>query len=645
MAKKNVAFAEQPAAPAGEHHKSLLQAAGVVGMMTILSRILGLWRFRIMGHIFGATGVADAFNFAFIFPNLTRKLFGEGAMTAAFVPVFSRQLAKGEHEAASKTGSVLLCRLAYWLSIFCIALIVLSAAARFVLPYFFVIKPDYILEMKLFEALLPYCVLVNISAALMGLLNSLGHFAMPAFAPVILNALIIAACYCVGGGWFGQAPSEQIWAVAIAVLIGGVLQVLVQIPPALSRGFRFKFHMDTSDKGFQEVMAGFKPVMLLVAVFQINVVLDNVIAQVFIKGSGPVTYLNMGTSIYQLPWSIFSLALGTAALPALSKFWGLDKREEFTKTLLDALRMVFYLAIPCTIGIMILSDDIVRLFYRSGQFMEADVRRTGAVAFYSTAGLIFFSVNAVLARALYAMKDMKTPTTTSFKSVFLNLSLNLLLVNLHKLLPSYACTDLKEGGIALASAISQAWQAWMQARAILKKLGEGKPAKTSRTKEFILRMGMAAVVSVVLGMVAYRWFASRPEWEGFWPLLGSMAFGLAPFWLAGRQYFTAKLNPPQSGGEPGWRYGVKEEAWPEDLKFQFSLYSTILAGAIMGFLVWAVRDSVPPEGRSFTLVAQRALAPVIAGVFIYATASSGLLSREYEELKAAFTLKLKLGKR
>ena len=241
-------------------HRKLLGAAALVGFMTVLSRILGLWRFRLLGGIFGASEVADAFNFAFIFPNLTRRLFGEGAMTSAFVPVFSDRLAKNQHDAANKTGSVLICQLSWWLTAGCVAMILLAGAVRLALPKLFPDQADHgtMLLIQLFQWMLPYLIFINVACVLMGILNSMGHFLMPAFAPVLLNVAMIAAClYALP--YFGHTPEEQIWAVAYAVLIGGVAQLIVQFPPAFARGFRFVFSFDTTDPGYREVINNFKP--------------------------------------------------------------------------------------------------------------------------------------------------------------------------------------------------------------------------------------------------------------------------------------------------------------------------------------------------------------------------------------------------
>lgn len=622
--------AESAPKPEGEDHgRGVLRAAGVVGFMTILSRLTGLWRFRVIGAIFGPTGIADAFYFAFVFPNLTRRLFGEGAMTSAFVPVFSDRLAKGEKDAANKTASVLFWRLSYWLSLGCVAVAMLAGLARFVAPKVTTVRPEDILAIDLFIAMLPYMVFINLAAVLMAILNSLGHFGIPAFAPTILNGLMIAACYF-GLPYFGATADTQVWALAAAVLAGGLLQVLIQFPPAFARGFRLKFSMDTADPGYNEVMSNFKPVLLLVAVFQLNVMIDNIIAMVFVPGDGAVTYLNMGTSVYQLPWSIFSLALGTAALPMLSKLWALNKKDEFVRTLHSALRMSFFLALPCTVGIMLLSEDIVRLLYGTGKFLEGNgepIRRTAGVVMFSSLGLVFFSINSVQARALYAMKDMKTPTSTSAKSVVLNLALNLVFV---------LVTDMKESGIALASTISQAWQTWALTAAVRRQIaGENEAAPDM---DFLKVFAPMILVSAALGIGGYYYFLGRKDWEGFWGFFAAAGGSLIPFWFMSGQYFQSQLKDKPHENDPQLKLGVSEEHWSDRLKFQYSIYTSILASAIMGFVVWAVRNSVPPEGHTAVLVLQRALVPVVVGVVVYCTAAAG--AREYEELKSAFALKL-----
>jgi len=653
-----------PHADADPTNTRVIRNAGIVGLWTIVSRVLGLYRFRLMAHLFGATGVADAFNFAFIFPNLTRRLFGEGLLTSAFVPVFSGMLARGHKDEANKTASVLLCRLFYWLSAGCIAVIAGAEAVRWIWPSIRALSDEDLLLIRMFQVMLPYLVLINVAAVMMAVLNSLGHFFVPAFAPVLLNISIIVACLFVVP-LMGDAPQKTIWAVAIAVLVGGVLQLLVQFPPAFARGFKFNPSADVSDPGYQEVMGNFKPVILMVAVFQLNVMMDNIIARTLISGDGPVTYLNMGTSVYQLPWSIIALALGTVALPLLSHYWAQDKKEKYSSTLTFALRICIFMALPFTVGTMLLSDEIVRLLYGTGKFLENDgepVRRTAGVVLFSSMGLVFFSVNAILARALYAMKDMRTPATTSAKSVVINLALNLLFVaglpllsgsidslretinpeNKTKLSAVAALLklcNLKESGIALASTISAAWQTWMLARALKERMGPSA-AFLPAAAGSVLRFAGYSLVAAATSFFAYDMASRKPDMEGFIGFFAAAFGAIIPFWLISHQHFVSALkDKPHEADIARYRFGVKDEHWSESLRFDHALYTTIVSSAIMGFIVWAARDSLPPEG-SFLPVLQRAVAPVILGVIVYHMAARGFLSREYEELSAAMGRKL-----
>jgi len=655
----------------------MIGSAFVVGLMTLISRLTGLWRFRVMGQFFGASQVADAFNFAFIFPNLTRRLFGEGLLTSVFVPVFSDRLAKGQKDAANRTASILLIRLFYWLSIACVACVAVSMGIRIALGSTLGFTPDQLLKFKLFEALLPYCVLINVAAVLMAILNSLDHFWMPALAPVLLNVLIIAACYF-GLPMFGTVPENQIWAVAIAVLIGGALQLFVQLPPALSLGFKFTATNDANDPGYREVMANFKPVVLMVGVFQANVMLDNLIAQWFIKGDGPVTYMNMGTSVYQMAWAMIALAIGVAALPLLSRHWAQDKKSDFETTLTTALRYAVFASIPCTVGALLLSDDIVRFLYGTGKFLARDgepVHRTSGVVFYSCLGLVFYSVNSILVRALYAMKDMQTPTRTLFHSVLLNLGLNLFFViaapkialALHdtaegwvKLSPddgpaspfnamvrlfkmdAYmavgAFGNLRESGIILASTISTAWQTWALSKVVRQRLGQSSDSAFS--KDFTIKIIGTTLASMVLGLAVYRYYMAKDK-DG--ETLFAFAFGVAAFLLPmifiGQDFCAKRFNAIRTKLGLGENDPIPNDSIPNSLQLQYALFTSLAAAAVMGIMVWAVRDSVPPAGRSAIQIAQRALAPVVAGVIVYCIASSSLVSREYDELTTMIRLK------
>lgn len=619
----------------GDHRQDraeLLQAAGVMSALTILSRILGLVRDRLMAGIFGATGINDAFQLAFILPNLTRRLFGEGALSSAFVPVFTERLATNRKDAAFRTASLLLTRLAVGLFAASAALAAASWAVRTYGADR--LTDNAVLTLKLSEIMIAYCVLANVGAVLMGVLNSLRHFAAPAFAPVLLNVTMIAAC--LAGRWFFEWPKEEwiAW-VAWAVLFGGAAQLAILILPALAKGFRYRPRLRTDhDEGYKEIKRAFLPVVAGVALFQVNILMDQVIARTMIAEDGPVTMLAYGNRLIQLPWAIFSLSVATAALPMLSRFWAQERHEDFNRAVSAAVRNTLFLAVPSAVGLCLLSTDLVRLFYGTGQFLSHDgeaVRRTGNVVFCFSLGLVFYSLNAVLARAIYATKDSRTPTVAAMIAVAVNLTLNLMLVG-----------RFKESGLAVASAISGAVQTLWMGRALLKKAGS---AETKRLLGFVGTMGLAVCVSLLAATAMQRKYGGKEDVEGFLAFFAVAIASVVPTWLLGQWYFDMQLRPlrrEEDAKAPHLRFGVQEDRWPADLVFFHGLYTNALVATSMGLMVWATRESLPPgDGNTFALTSQRALVPVAVGMVFFVFASGLFQAREYDELKAAFGRKLK----
>jgi putative peptidoglycan lipid II flippase len=626
------------AGPASETHaktdrRTMVRAAGVVSFMTIVSRIMGLWRDRLMAAAFGASWVNDAFQIAFLLPNITRRLFGEGALSSAFVPVFSERLATNRKEAAFRTASVLISRLAVGLTAVCLVLVAVSIGVR----SFAGISEKVQLTLQLAEVMLGYCVLINIAAGLMGILNSLGHFAAPAAAPVLLNVCMIGACLY-GLDWLGTDVSSQIKVVAYAVMAGGVLQLFIVALPALAHGFRYSFSLDKSDEGYGEVMRNLAPVVFGVALFQINLLMDQLIARTFIPGDGSVTMLSYGNRLVQLPWALFSLSLATAALPLLSQHWAAQRLEAYADALSTAVRHTLFMAVPSAVGLCLLSKELVRLFYGTGEFMLNDgeaVIRTGRVVFFFSMGLVFYSLNAVLTRALYAAKDTRTPTNATVVAVVANFVLNLVFV---------FATPLQEAGLALASAISGALQTLLLIRALA---GHLPASDRVRIRRFVGMLFGGIVVGGLAAAAIYSILTGpkyKDRMESFLAFIAAAVAASLPLWFLGRNFFVKELRPvtPDPPLNPDVHtYGVPDERWPRDLAFCHSLYTLILSSLIMGLLVWSVRESLPPEGRNAGLVFQRAIVPVAAGVMVFAMAASGFGSREYRELVQAFSWKKK----
>jgi murein biosynthesis integral membrane protein MurJ len=407
------------------------------------------------------------------------------------------------------------------------------------------------------------------------------------------------------------------------------------IPPAARLGFRFRPALDKKDPGYREVMGNFLPVILGVALFQFNLLLDQVIARLFIPEDGPVTILAYGNRLVQLPWALFSLSLATAVLPMLSRHWAKGEKTEFLVTAQTAVRHTLYLALPSAVVLGVCARDLVMLFYGTGEFLRDNaeaVERAGRVVVFFSAGLAFYSLNSVLARAVYATKDTRTPTRSALYAVGLNLLLNLVFV---------LGTGMKEAGLALASAISGAFQTLYLARALQRVSGE---RASPRLKGFAL-LYVVSVGAALLGtLLAYRICSRAPpgETEGVVSFFVMLACIVAPPWVASWWYFNNALRPlQQEGAEQGTlRYGVPDKQWPSDLTFYHSLLTITQVSLVVGLWVWAVRESLPPRGAALPLILQRALVPVAAGMFVFAIASETFHCREYAELKAALARRL-----
>lgn len=402
--------------------QSFVGHARTIGFFTLLSRILGLARDVLSSHFFGAGLLWDAFTIAYRVPNLFRRLFGEGALTAAFIPVFVKRWDAGRTQEARGLFN----RLITSLSLLLLALVAAGIAATFLLPVFW---PDAktTLFSQLLRIMLPYLFFICTAAILAATLQSLRHFTMPALAPILLNVVWIGALFLSAG--------RHIHLVAAAIVIGGILQLVVLVPPLASRGIRFRPDLKV-DEGVREVRASFFPVVFGLALVQINELIDSVIAELCVPGDGAVSALYYGNQVTQLPLSLIGVSIATAVFPVLA-----SPKEDLPAVFQKAMRVILYVSIPATVGIIFFAREIVALLFEHGAFQATD--RTAWVLRLYAAGLWCYCANQVQVRAFYAVKDTRTPVRVSAAMVFLNLALNLALV-----------WPFREAGIAAATAVS-----------------------------------------------------------------------------------------------------------------------------------------------------------------------------------------------
>lgn len=412
--------------------RGFLRSARLIGACTVASRVLGMARDILCAYHFGASRMWDAFVIAFIIPNLFRRLFGEGALTAAFVPVFIERLEKEGKPAATRLLGSLLSSV----SLILLGLVLLGVGVTLLLPH--LSDSTKIADIcRFLRVMLPYLFLICTTAILGSALNSLGHFFAPAFAPVILNALWISGLLVI-------APEIEV--LVWTVLIAGVLQLLLQVPPLLSRGINPVPRFDRNDPGLREIWTLFLPVVFGLALVQINEVADNLIAEFLVEGDGAVSALYYGNRLMQLPLAVIGTALATALFPRMSAQAASGDPRAFADSVGKALRWCLFLAIPASVGLAVLAVPIIHLLFEHGKFGALETERTRWVLVSFAVGIAAYSANQIFVRAFYARKETRVPVLVSAWMVFANLTLNLILV-----------WPLREAGLALSTAAT-AWQ-------------------------------------------------------------------------------------------------------------------------------------------------------------------------------------------
>ena len=424
--------AEKVGAASGTRQTSVARSAGVVSIAVMFSRILGLVRELVFAYYIGAGMLYDAFQVAFRIPNVLRDLFAEGALSAAFVKVFTDyQITKNEDE-AWRLASLTLNALAIVLSI--VTILGILFARQFVTLIAGDFSPEAIeLTTTLTQIMFPFILLVALAALAMGVLNTKGVFGIPASASTVFNVVSIVvglalAFWLSGGGWakttdpkaFPDIPAQ--WAIigmAIGTLIGGAAQFVMQVPSLYRVGFRFRPVFNFADAGLKRVMSLMTPAILGTSAVQINVLVNTFFVTSIIGG---VSWLSYSFRLMQFPIGLFGVAVGTAAVPVLSRLASEGRTADFRNTLSSSMNLVFLMTLPSACGLIVLGEPIVRLLYsHGGAFKESDVPMTAwALSGYSI-GLTGYAAIKVLSPAFYAMDDAKTPMIISVASIAVNI--------------------------------------------------------------------------------------------------------------------------------------------------------------------------------------------------------------------------------
>jgi putative peptidoglycan lipid II flippase len=451
------------------------------------SRILGLVRDQVLAALFGAGAAMDAYNIAFRIPNLLRDLFAEGAMSAAFVPTFTRYLTGSGKEAAWRLGNYVLNALLVVTGllvvlgiVFAEPLVVALAADEYTAD-----PGKMALTVQLARIMLPSLTFIALAAALMGMLNSLHHFFIPALSPAMFNVVTIVCAFALVPLMPGVGL-HPIAAIAIGTLLGGVAQLALQWPTLRREGFSYRPALSWRDEGLQRVLVLMGPGTIGLAATQVNVLVNTTLASG--EGTGPVSWLGYAFRLMYLPIGLFGVSIATATLPAVSRHITSNDETAARGTIADGLSLMLMLNVPATVGLMVLGVPIVRAIFERGQFAPTDTLNTAAALQFYALGLVGYSVVRIASPTFYALGQNRTPVIVSIVTVLVNAGLNIMLVRV-----------LGFRGLALGTSIAALFNATVLLvllRRRLAGLDEGR-VLTSFVKISLASaaMGAAALVS------------------------------------------------------------------------------------------------------------------------------------------------------
>lgn len=485
-----------------------------IASLTALSRVFGLIRDVSYSHFFGAGGLMDIWVVAFQIPNLARRLFGEGAASASFIPIYRQQLEENPQQAARLANTIVTV-----IFVLLAGLVLAGWAGLWIYHDFFADNSETKMMLSLISVMLPYMLMICIVALLAGILNVHKHFATPAVAPVVLNIFIISAILLTGWA-FKIPPAHQVFIVAAAVLAAGLVQIAIQIPPLRANSVRIRPAWDINSEAFRKVMLLMGPMILGLTVTQINTLGDMWIAK-FFSGSmekgefftllgrqikyplwgGAVSYLYYAQRLYQFPLGVFGISLATAIFPVMSSDAAKKDFDALRRTISKGLRGTVFVAIPAMAGLFLVAEPLVSAVFEHGKFTSQDTSVVAWTLRFYALGLCGFFMQQVTTRAFYSMQDSKTPAKSAVVAVFVNLALNLTLI-----------WFMGTGGLALSTAICAYLQVVILTVVLRRKFGSEllgglatTTVKTVAATTFMLVVGTGIMI-LMSGLPGERWF-------------------------------------------------------------------------------------------------------------------------------------------
>jgi putative peptidoglycan lipid II flippase len=495
----------------------ILKSSGAMGAATMLSRVLGMVREMIYARFMGTSWVADAFVFAFMVPNLFRRLLGEGALTAAFIPVFKeKEIKESEAEMWRSANAVLSGLVIAACAVIGVVMIGISI-------YLWLGNPTASnrLMLELMRFMFPYLLLVCVAAVFMGMLNSRGHFFIPAMGATMLNIVMIGFTLWIAPR-MGEQLEQQIFGLAIGVLCAGVAQMLFQWPTLSAEGFRLRWVSPFGNDTVKLVVERMIPGMLGVAAFQLNIFITQGIAKFY--DDSILSSFNYGVRLMELPQGVFGISIATFLLPTLTQFVANKQFPEFRSTLREGMGLLIFVNGLAAVLMAVLAQPIVRLLFEGGEFTAQSTFTSSRAVIGLAPGLIAFSMVNILARAFYATGDTKTPMHISVVCLVLNILVTLALI-----------FPFRELGLGIANAITATLNAGLLVFALRKRIGKLEWGE--------LRGQMFSTIGTLLIAGIVSWFAVNwwTDTIGHANKAACLGEVFVPAMLAGTIYFSLAL--------------------------------------------------------------------------------------------------------
>jgi len=494
--------------------RHIARAAGVLGAATILSRIMGMVRDMVQSRLFGAGYATDAFIAAFQIPNMLRRFFAEGALTSAFVPTFSEWYTnKGEDE-ARELANICFSLLTVVMSIVTLVGVVFSPFIVSLMFPGFRAEPHK-LELTVFlnRLMFPYIFFISLVALCMGILNTVRHFFTPAISTVFLNLSMILCAVLLHGCF-----SVPITALAVGVLLGGLLQLLLQIPVLYRKGFPLRLRFVPGHPAVRRMALLMGPSVFGVGVYYLNITVSAILASFLPQGS--VSYLYYAQRLFEFPQGIFTVSVAQAVLPSMSRQAAEGDLSGLKDSLAFGLRLTLFITIPAMAGLLVCSTPIFSLLFMGGAFDYGKVANSAEALFYYAFGLSFVALVRVLVPAFYALKDTRTPVVTAFVAFLLNVGFSLALMG-----------PLLHGGLALATTLSALCNMALLLWLLRKKIGSfgGRRITLEGCKTLLASLPMACVVA--WGVHLIDWSRPGEKILKGGTLFSSIACGIGVFFL------------------------------------------------------------------------------------------------------------------